>query len=332
MLNVAREDLPLRTETFYLLKKLGVDVDELTFYPEVAEALRASSSEVVLVDHNALIRSQEFLGTRVVEIVDHHTDSSLYTEQCKERGRCVTVIGSTCSLVALLLCNVCHDALQSGGSSLAMVTPSCADFPISKDIATLLLGTTLIDTMNNDPAMKKSTPYDVKATQVMSTVVFDNDIAAEKCTALYDELVEKKYATDGLTIAMSLRKDYKAFEMGAKTVGMASVVEGLDTLGAKGDLLGEMQAFMASRSLDVLIIMSLTREEGGVARWISFLPEDPAFLQELLSSAEGSLGALLQLELVTGEAYPKGVATYRQRNVEVSRKILSPALTSYFKK
>eukprot|EP01061_Rhynchopus_euleeides_P010753 TRINITY_DN20328_c0_g1_i1.p1 TRINITY_DN20328_c0_g1~~TRINITY_DN20328_c0_g1_i1.p1 ORF type:complete len:407 (+),score=153.24 TRINITY_DN20328_c0_g1_i1:151-1221(+) len=332
VLNVAREDLPLRTETFYLLGKLGIATDSLTFYPEVADTLRAGSGAVILVDHCALIKAQDFLAPRVSEVVDHHADAGLYVEQCQQRGRLVRVVGSTCSLVALLLCGATHADLQQDAPPALQPIASA----VSKEVATLLLGTTLIDTMNNNPEMKKSTPLDVTAAERMAELAFGSTDAAANVaegTRLYDELVEKKYDTSLLTIPQSLRKDYKSFEMGEKQVGMASIVEGIDSLAAKGDLEAEMLRFVSSNGLHLLILMALTRTpEGSVERSLALLPRDEPLLEALQSPEEGSLGALLKLQPLGSPPYPKSIPVFKQGNVEISRKLLSPQLVKFFAK
>ena len=349
VLNVAREDLPMRTETHWLLRDAGVDVDALVYIADAEPVLRSAAfaGRVVLVDHNEANPRQRFLDAHVTEVVDHHEDSGRYADACAAAGRrrIVLKVGSTCSLVALVAAGVADPAayLASGGDD-AVPPPFPPALPetFGSDLARLLLGGVLVDTLNLNPVMQKTTGVDRAATEVLAPRAFpaEEDPRAQ-VTALFEVLEAKKFDTSSLTAAMSLRQDYKMFVMGAEDealkVGISSVLDPLDVLATKGDLAAEMKQFSEKGGLDVLMIMAMFqagREGGGTgpARQVALYPPHDRLLPALQQQATGDEGEdapFAEMQLTPLPPPADGVAAFAQGNVAVSRKRFTPLLSKF---
>eukprot|EP01060_Flectonema_neradi_P039095 TRINITY_DN847_c2_g1_i1.p1 TRINITY_DN847_c2_g1~~TRINITY_DN847_c2_g1_i1.p1 ORF type:complete len:361 (+),score=63.95 TRINITY_DN847_c2_g1_i1:53-1135(+) len=303
VLNVEREDLPLRTEAFFALKEFGVDVDKLIFAPEID---LANSKHVVLVDHNEPCPAQGFLSNKIVQIVDHHVDGNKFTELPAEK-RIIELVGSASSLVA-------RGAIQKC---------SGADTPaFDSSLSSLLLGTILIDTMNHDPEVKKSTAVDKEVASQLSTM-YD---AGRYPTPgdLYAKLSQVKFDSSSLTIAMHLRKDYKSFCFNDHKLGVAAVLESLSDLYKRGDFEQEIKAFYKSRSLDTLLIMTLTVDGDTVTRTASIYPPSSPLVEEFTS---GSISSLVGF---TAANYIPELPCFDQKDTSVSRKKLTPLISKFF--
>ncbi|KAJ9458693.1 Exopolyphosphatase [Diplonema papillatum] len=319
VLNVAREDLSLRCEVVWILQKLGIAADRITF---LADVDAAAVARVVLVDHNKLAPCLASLEGKVYEILDHHADSELYAETVGAR-RVIRTVGSVCTLVALRIL----------GADPAADDPAIPEVPpvnLSPELAMLLLGTILVDTLNNDPAVKKATPSDVAACSALRRIAWGAESCEEqiaKADALFNDLVDGRTNTGHLTIPMSLRKDYKQFHMGAGgsiVVGISSVLESLASLAGKGDLVAELEARRRELGLAFILIMCFEHSGDQAKRSLALHPSSASLAPEL---STGALAATLELRETS--AVP-GLLTYDQGAVCISRKLLTPMLVDFF--
>lgn len=77
-------DFSLRTETTWLFSELGLNKNDLIYYPDVESKLDALNSQnrlaLILVDHNILANHQNKYAKAVYQIIDHHKDEKLYSE------------------------------------------------------------------------------------------------------------------------------------------------------------------------------------------------------------------------------------------------------------
>ena len=305
VLNVERDDLPLRTEAFFALKEFGVDVDKLVFAPEID---LQNSSKVILVDHNVPCPAQEFLSKKVIEVVDHHVDSNMFTNLSPEK-RIIELVGSAASLVA-------RGAKLSSKSS---------DLPVfDTSLSSLLLGTILIDTMNHDPTVKKSTDVDKDMASFLSSMC-DKDKYTTPLE-LYNKLSEVKFDSSSLTIAMHLRKDYKSFSFGGHSLGVAAVLEPLCDLFKRGNFDNEIITFYKNRSLDTLLIMTLTVDGDVVTRTAAIYPPTSPLTAEFTSGSISQTVGFSEMESLPG------IPCFSQKDTAVSRKKLTPMISTFFEK
>lgn len=295
VMNIPREDFPLRTEAVWLFREAGVEVEELLFLDDVdLAALHAQGRlRLVLVDHNRLPARREAWGPAVEEILDHHEDEGLYAGASKT----IAPVGSAATLVAERL---------------------LAERPQGVDAAaaTLLLGTILLDTVNLDPAAKRVTPRDEQAAAAL--------LEATKADRrlLFDRLQAEKFNVSALSSRDILRKDYKEYTMGTVKCGISSALLPLgDWLRKDPQLEGSFAQYARSRNLDLLLAMCAYTQ--------------PEFRRELaVYAAEGSLAERvvafldsrgLGLSPLRDES-AGGLRCYAQADVSQSRKKLQPLL------
>eukprot|EP00240_Pyramimonas_obovata_P013833 CAMPEP_0118925280 /NCGR_PEP_ID=MMETSP1169-20130426/3195_1 /TAXON_ID=36882 /ORGANISM="Pyramimonas obovata, Strain CCMP722" /LENGTH=197 /DNA_ID=CAMNT_0006866531 /DNA_START=278 /DNA_END=868 /DNA_ORIENTATION=- len=113
MINIPRDDFSLRPDAVHLMAMAAIPEASLLFeedvgLPALAEGARLAG--LVLVDHNRVAAKQEGLLPRVVEILDHHVDERMYPAEARVT---ISLVGSTCSLVAAAFRERCPGALAS---------------------------------------------------------------------------------------------------------------------------------------------------------------------------------------------------------------------------
>lgn len=204
----------LNNETKFILEKFGVET------PELISSINVDDS-VVLVDHNETAQVFDGLNFANVDcIIDHHK-LSIVTEKpivCR-----MEPIGSTSSLIAKMF-------FEKGAE-------------ISQVIASLLLAGILSDTLN---LMSPTTTEEDK-----ELVAKLNAIAKLDIEQFVGEMFKAKSSLEGISIEELISLDYKAFEMGAHKVGIASwETTGPESVNAKKTEI--MQALIAKKSSENL--------------------------------------------------------------------------------
>jgi exopolyphosphatase len=325
VVNVAREELPLRTDIAFLFQSvLGVDLSALLCVDEVPLQALAESGRLrlTLVDHNQLALGLEALEASVVDIVDHHVDSG----RCAAAKRTIAMVGSCCTLVAELLERDQSPLMHNG------------------HILQLLMSAILMDTINLNQALGRTTAQDLLAYEALERHV----PLPEPRTQWFDTLVKSRVDVSRLTASQLLRKDYKETRAGRYRLGVASCAISLNELFThdKGEppIDVSLRRYAESRGLDVLVVMA-----------VSHVPE---FRRELLVSTAAGGGAVLHKLLTdylqsssptvadlrltparwewdataaaaASARQPLLLSVYDQGNVQASRKIVLPALDSF---
>jgi len=301
LVNIPRADYKLRTEAVYLLSAVGVEPDLLAFIDEVdlAAVQAAGTLRLVLVDHNALAAGQAQLGSAVTGVIDHHQDEGGFQDA---RPRLVEPVGSASTLVAEQLLDTRPEAVEP-------------------ELARLLLGTILLDTVNLDAEARRATEKDVQVAARLT------EICGAERQALFDRLQFEKFNVDALDTPDLLRKDYKEYQMGEVRCGIASVLLPAARWLEKDPQLGEsLAAFARGRNLDLLLAMNAYT--------------DPDFKRDLVVWAADEalftrvnaflLGSDLALEpLGAANAQGAAYAAYVQGNAAYSRKKLQPLLQGF---
>jgi exopolyphosphatase len=153
-----REEFRLRRDAVYLFDLVGFVLcqtnespKELVFVNELDEFLKDSAGtkvnfpiELILTDHNKRTIDHPLLeNAKVIEIIDHHTDSGDHPNvQGPGKRNIVAGLGSACTLVAELLLNAEDNGLCT----------------IPTGLITLLMGTIILDSREWSPV--KSGPRD----------------------------------------------------------------------------------------------------------------------------------------------------------------------------
>uniref|UniRef100_A0A8V5GKZ0 Uncharacterized protein n=1 Tax=Melopsittacus undulatus TaxID=13146 RepID=A0A8V5GKZ0_MELUD len=202
VLNIPRSELPLRTETTFLLRDHGIPSASLICRDEIdLDGLhRAGILTLTLVDHNVLPRTDAALEDAVVEVLDHRPLE-------RPRGCPVTV--------ALV------------GSCATLVTERMAQGPpgvLDRTTAALLHATIILDSINLSPAAGKVTPRDVACVSLLEERFPD---LPDRDT-LFRTLQTAKFDVSGLSTEQMLRKDLKVLSGDELVLAISAIYVGLE--------------------------------------------------------------------------------------------------------
>ena len=304
VMNIPRDDFKLRTEAVYLFKEVGIDISRLVFLDEInLGALRDRKLiKLVLIDHNKLAKSQEPLADAVDEIIDHHVAENLYPYVTK-RAICPG-LGSTATLIAERIINRKRELLDEG-------------------LATLLLGTILLDTANLSPNRTKSKDEEM--------VKYLSDVVVVSRDTLFEKVNSEKFNASGLSTYDLLRKDYKEGDAGRVKYGISSVPISVRDWFGKDPNLGEgFLGYADAKKVDLLLTMHFY-EDPEFRRELGIFSKNQA-LREKTTSALTNTD--LQLEPMAPSAQPGGKDTqvffFKQLNTKIARKNLQPILDDIF--
>lgn len=195
IVSCSSKDLVLRREfTLLLTRALELNVgsassnlsEQLICVDDLKKALpwavplcQDGSLSVTLTDHNKLCADLAALDPGVAEIVDHHLDVGAYPRVVGER-RAIAYDTKLCRGIGSASTLVAEALLGAEGSPAADGTGAATRPEPSADVALLLLGTILLDTINMSPSAEKATPRDVAAVELLTAVVQAADPAFDR--------------------------------------------------------------------------------------------------------------------------------------------------------
>ena len=175
---------------------------------------------------------------RVCEVIDHHPEdhtaqgagAAVLGSLGSRKRRILEPVGSACTLVA---------------EQILHRKPEIID----PQLATLLLGAVLLDTVNLDPDAGRATEKDRGiAGSLMKAGPVDG-------AGLYHDLARARSDVEGLSSARLLGRDYKERTVATVRLGMSSVALLMDSWRRRDERLGEaLCAFLADRKLDLLVV------------------------------------------------------------------------------
>ena len=298
VLQCRREDFALRTDAVWLFDQLQLDHGHLLFSDDIIEILRSVGKvSLTLVDHaHPTGPLRQLPNMEVVRIIDHHPGVSPW-----QQGEVVMeAVGSCATLVA--------QQLLAGEGHVA----------ISSDVATLLLGAILLDTVGLKEEAGRVTDKDkAMAEKLASLSVLPSD-------ALYSKLSAARLSTAGLTMDQLLRKDLKIAEAGTYRMGFSSVTCQLaELLGREGSVQA-LHTLCQTSMLSALLVLGLSVMTDSVSRQIAvFQPQDSDL-------ADGVAGVLendseLQCQRIPADS----VILLQQGNSRLSRKYILPAVVTF---
>lgn len=299
---IPRADFHLRTEAVYVFKEAGINPDDMVFIDEVDFSSLMDGAGLVLVDHNIPAPDLEKFSHKVVGILDHHNDEGLFPEA---DPRIIQTIGSTTSLVAREFFD--------------------GSVTVSREVAVLLCGTILLDTVNLDDKAGRVTDADK---EVAARLLPLCPLSQQE---FFDKVQEEKFNVQGLSTNDLLRKDYKEWTLGGTRCGISSALLPIKEWAQMDRALAVgFGAFTKDRNLDLLLSMNAFT--------------DPDFNRDLVifcrtEDEHGKLLGYLQekgldLEPLEFEGQNQGatgfIGFYHQGNAGISRKKMQPMLADYF--
>ncbi len=305
VMSIPRADFKLRTEAVYLFQKAGVELADVVFFDEIDfAAAMESGANLVLVDHNKLSPSLEQYNDNVTAVLDHHVDEGLYLDATP---RIIETIGSCTSLV---------------GKEFRR---NSIDIP--QDVAILLVGTILLDTVNLDEKAGRVTPAD----KVIAEHLFS--LCSVSGQELFDTIQKEKFNVAGLSTTDLLRKDYKEFQFEMLRCGIASALLPVSQWQAMDqDLFSGFVGYADTCELDVLLSMNAFANPDFSRDLIIFCATQTAHDGLLAYLQENGLDLVLIDEHNEKQQGNKGfMRCYNQKNLGISRKKLQPLLADYYK-
>uniref|UniRef100_A0A3B4A9T0 DHHA2 domain-containing protein n=1 Tax=Periophthalmus magnuspinnatus TaxID=409849 RepID=A0A3B4A9T0_9GOBI len=242
LMNIAAEDLVLRSDSVALLTKTGLSPDLLLFRDQVD--LRRLCADrglrLTLVDHNVLPDSDSDLEEAVVEVIDHHklervTSCPVAMEPVTSCPIAVEPVGSCATLVA-------ERVLQRA--------PQLLD----AQIAILLYGTILVDCVDMVPEAGKVTPKDSEVVLQLETKVH----TLPQRSQLFTELQQAKFNVRGLNSEQMLLKDLKSLSGPELNLGISVLYLPLQDFLSRPGVEAELSAFCQKMGFDSLLLMSIS--------------------------------------------------------------------------
>ncbi len=298
---IARADFILRTEAVYVFQEAGIPLEEVIFLDEVDLDGLLTNAELMLVDHNVPGSGLQKFSGRVSGILDHHKDEGLFTGAVP---RIIQTLGSTATLVAR----------QFQKNKIA----------IPPEVAILLIGTILLDTVNLDKEAGRVTDADREVAALLLPL----------CPLLredfFNKVQEAKFNVRGLTTNDLLRKDYKEWQLTAIRCGIGSALLPVaDWCAMDNDLAAGFAAYADTRQLDLLLSMNAYTNPGFQRDLVIFSPDKKRH-DALLAFLNDNGLALTPLSCPDQQPAATGVISfYSQGNLGISRKKLQPLLSDF---
>ncbi len=300
---IPRADFILRTEAVYVFKEAGINLDDVVFFDEVDLDSLMTNANLALVDHNILATGLAKFSDQVVTILDHHKDEGLYTNAVP---RIIEPVGSTTTLVAM--------EFQKNS------------IKIDKDVATLISGTILLDTVNLDDEAGRVTDADKKiAAQILPLCPLPQE-------EFFNKVQEAKFNVQGLSTNDLLRKDYKEWQMGTAQCGIGSALLPVkDWSEMDANLAAGFAEFAQSRKLDLLLSMNAYTSPDFHRDLVVFCASEEGHNKLVHFLKDNDLNLTLLSFLGQQQAANGFIGFYSQGNLGISRKKLQPLLVDFFK-
>lgn len=353
--NLLAADLRLRPEFLTVCRHANIELNHLITlddFPSLAsvkDKLKPENMKWILVDHNKLQGTLgEVYSFRVGGVIDHHDDEHVVPLETDSEPRVVENCGSCTSLV-VRYCRDAWDRLSSqslsAGAAHAQGDSLVDDSAVTKiwdaQVAKLALAAVLIDTANLTMEGKVEA-VDVEAVEYLEAKMnlSPRDAVGYDRKKYYSEIDAAKKDINSLRFADILRKDYKQWDEGGKTLGISSVVKPLDWLFHKADQEGHfldlIQAFAEERSLSIYAIMTAsTDEQGKFQRELYLWAKDPssvAAAEKFVKRADEELGletkAITNVRAQSADTWQKA---WVQKDARRSRKQVAPLLRNAIK-
>lgn len=298
-LNIKRAVLSTKKECSYLFEQFSLSQDDFLYLDQDWSADKIDS--VVLVDHNQLDDQQKELGLTglVSAVVDHHLDAGGFSNASP---RIIdTRVGSNATLITQML-NESPD--------------------LDESIANMLLFPILSDTNN---LTTRTSELDIQA------VDFLKSRATLDPSQLYKRIEELKFAADeNEDMNVSLKKDYKQYEVNGSKWGMSSVNFCLEArFNSKPSDLSQVGRFMRDNELRFFGMLSCYKTETEFKRDLAlFSFERQEILMEYTDS-ESVFQCAKSDQAESGSSL--FCVLFKVKDVKSTRKYFQPSLENYLK-
>lgn len=299
ILNIPNEDLALKTEVCYYLKKCGIPVQDLYFRDTINfDVLIASSQlEIVLVDHHVLSEQDTFLKPYVTEVIDHRPlDQDWKWENVKKT---MEIVGSCATLIAEIA--IAQNA-----------------FPVPQEVLMLLYGTIILDTACLAETPKKYTAKDVSVLEELEKRLLHKPGR----DALYKELLSVRCDITGLSVSQLLRKDMKV----VSNIPISSLPLLTQDFLAMPAAEEEIEKFAGTYQHNAVIMLGVSKSGGEFKRELAIFAQEQHLLKMLTDSLTKSQTPNLQLQRIKKNSDGGKLILFQQLNKDASRKQILPVV------
>ncbi|CAD5122848.1 DgyrCDS11250 [Dimorphilus gyrociliatus] len=257
VLNINKEDYPLKTEVKHLFDKYGISSSFLHFKDDInlIDYKEKGKLEVVLVDRNTLSEDEIPLKPCITYIVDHHRKQWVDDERVKTK---IEKVGSCSTLIAELILN--------------------SSITIDKHLAEMLYTTIILDTIN----LSKEADIVTEKDKIILNQLERKYLPNIDHTEIFNEYFKAKTDVSSLTLVEILRKDVKIINDANIKIGISSIPLPLLTFFNKDNVFGELREFSKLFSLNLVVIMVLfVTEDNTTKREIAVYSENNKIKEEV---------------------------------------------------
>ncbi|XP_077115732.1 exopolyphosphatase PRUNE1 isoform X2 [Ranitomeya variabilis] len=307
VLNIPRQDFPLRTESTFFLKENCLLEALLIFRDEIDLGGLYEAGQLVLslVDHNVLPRVDSFMEDVVTEVIDHHVVDRSSSRNCRVTAE---LVGSCTTLVA---------------EKILREAPHILD----PQVASMLRGAIVLDCVNMASAAGKVTPKDTEYVTILESKFPD----LRPRDALFESLQNAKFNVSGLTTDQMLRKDLKGLVDLDIRLAISAIYMDIEFLQRK-DLEEELQNFCQRHHYNVIVAMAIAFTSANEPRRQIAVYSLQGVLRAMVSSVlEQATSPDLELSPITCHSCSH-ITAYIQGNTSASRKKVLPILKDFLKK
>ncbi|XP_062558595.1 exopolyphosphatase PRUNE1 [Armigeres subalbatus] len=310
VLNVTREDLPLKTEVVYFLQENRVELNDLICKDEIdlPDGQRAETS-YVLVDHHL-----SKLRLNVVGVIDHRPFDS-NSKLNAGIFQLIEQVGSCATLVSKIVLDSVN--LHEKSSDIA-------------DLLKFLYGPIVLDTVNFSKEADKARQLDFDMAQAIEQYLGIEN-SEESRQNLFENLVNKRGDVSSLDSLQILSKDLKIVAGKERVVAIPGypilVQDYIKLENAEQNL----QAFARKTGSNVVVLMGMkvNAENGSVRRDLGIINiNDPNLQESILSVISSSTEPDFKLTKLDVN-FLQG-SFFEQSNIKASRKQLLPLVSDIF--
>ncbi|XP_073423085.1 exopolyphosphatase PRUNE1 isoform X2 [Dendrobates tinctorius] len=307
VLNIPRQDFPLRTESAFFLKENCLPEALLIFRDEIDLGGLYEAGQLVLslVDHNVLPRADSFMEDVVTEVIDHHIVDRSPSRNCRVTAE---LVGSCTTLVA---------------EKILREAPHILD----PQVASMLRDAIVLDCVNMAPAAGKVTPKDTEYVIILESKFPDLPPRG----AVFDSLQNAKFNVSGLTTDQMLRKDLKVLVGLDIRLAISAIYMDIEEFLQRKDMEDELQDFCQRHHYNVIVAMAIAFTSAEPRRQIAVYSLQGVLRAMVSNVLEQATSPDLELSPITHHSCSH-VTAYSQGNTVASRKKVLPILKDFFKK
>ncbi|XP_065079132.1 exopolyphosphatase PRUNE1 [Ochlerotatus camptorhynchus] len=306
VLNVSREELPLKTEVVYYLHENRFDLSDLICKDEINLPEVVDDTSYVLVDHHI-----SKYRSNVVGVIDHRpfdTSSLLNADIFKY----IDQVGSCASLITKLIQD--SGALQEKSND-------------NTELMNFLYGPIVLDTVNFSKEADKARELDHQMAKTIEQYLNIKN-SSEIRQILFDNLVAKRSDVSCLDSLQMLSKDLKIVSRNGRVVAIPGYPILVQDYIKLENAATNLQLFAQKTGSNVIVLMGMTvnSENGSVRRDLGIINiNDPNLQEQIITAVNSSTVPDFSLNKHDDSNFLDG-HFFEQRNIKASRKQLLPLI------